>query len=94
MSVMRCKRTFSARVDGRRRLVHAGDLVAATDAVVSGRERFFELVEEYVANKTAKSEPVVERATAEPGEKRTVGRPRPAPATAPKAERAPGPRRS
>jgi hypothetical protein len=78
MSVMRCKNTFFAVVDGRERRVRAGELLGSDDPVVKRFSSSFEPVEEYVAKHRA-AEPVVERATAEPGEKRSVGRPRKAP---------------
>lgn len=73
MKVLRCKRTFIARLDGQQVVVRTGDLVADNDPIVKRREEFFESAEDHVAKR---AEGVVERATAEPGKKRSIGRPR------------------
>lgn len=54
------------------RLFSAGDLVDDKDPVVKNRAHLFEPAEEAVARKGRTSAPV-EKATAEPGEKRSVG---------------------
>lgn len=76
MSIMRCKTSFMTNVNGSRRMIRQGDLFSSDDPVVKGREALFDAVEDVVAKRTPKSESVVERATAEPGERRSVGRPR------------------
>lgn len=53
---VRAVQSFTTSIDGRRRAVSRGDLVASNDPVVKGREQMFE--------------PVVEDATAAPGAKR------------------------
>lgn len=81
-TVYRCKQSFTTSVDGRRRSYSAGDLVLDDDPVNPARHPNFEEVSEYVRRtrpgvkrEEPKPEPVVEQATAEPGEKRSVGRP-------------------
>ncbi len=60
--VLVCRRGFTAAVKGGRpRVVKGGQLVAADDPVVKGREHLFAPVED-----------VVEQATAAPGELRAV----------------------
>lgn len=76
MSIMRCKSTFFAVLKGQERRVRTGELLSSDDPVVKQHAPYFESVEEHLANKAAMAEPVVERATAEPGEKRALGRPR------------------
>lgn len=80
MAIYRCKEPFRTTVNGVKRIVPAGELVEDSDPVFKGREHLFEAVDTYVSRRVAG----VERATAEPGEKRTVGRPRAAKKAAPK----------
>jgi hypothetical protein len=47
--------TFEAEVDVKPVLVHAGDVLPATDPVVKGRERLFEPVAETSARSARKS---------------------------------------
>ncbi|MER7953844.1 hypothetical protein [Streptomyces sp. NPDC096030] len=79
MAIKRCKASFAVVVNGAPRVVTAGQLVDESDPVVKGREGCFEDVETYVSERKAR----VERATAEPGEKRSVGRPAAKKAVAP-----------
>ncbi|ASU81509.1 hypothetical protein CDO52_00755 [Nocardiopsis gilva YIM 90087] len=66
--IYRCKEAFATQVAGVKRVVPAGELVEDTDPVFKGRERLFEPVGDYVSRRGSG----VERATAEPGEKRVV----------------------
>lgn len=79
----RCKQAFAAEVDGRFRAVRLGTLVSDSDPVMKGREALFEDVEEHVRREQEKAKvtslTTVERASADPGEKRALGRPRKAP---------------
>lgn len=76
MAILRCKEPFSYWADGYPHVIRAGDLVDSADAAVKGREASFEPVE-VVAHRTAEPAaaamlpPVVEQATAAPGERRT-----------------------
>ncbi|MFG2328253.1 hypothetical protein ACGFMM_01370 [Streptomyces sp. NPDC048604] len=71
MAIKRCKASFAVVVNGAPRVVTAGQLVDENDPIVRGREVNFEDVETYVSERKAR----VEQATAEPGERRSVGRP-------------------
>ena len=62
MSELRARESFFAFVKGISRQIRAGELVKNNDPVVKGRESLFESP--------------VEQATAAPGEKRTVARPK------------------
>lgn len=75
MAIKRCTSAFAASVDGVPRMYTVGQLVDASDPVIKGREGLFEDVETHMADKAARQAPRVEQATAEPGEKRSVGRP-------------------
>jgi len=59
--VYQARAAFVTAVDGKRRMVRAGELVGEGDPVLEGRGEMFEPVSE-----------VVERATAAPGERRSV----------------------
>ncbi|MFD3333518.1 hypothetical protein ACFWV1_12860 [Streptomyces sp. NPDC058700] len=83
MAIKRAKSSFVAYIDGAPRLVNAGDLIDDSDPVVTGREALFGSIEDHVAGKARP----VEQATAEPGEKRSVGRP---PTKRPPAKRTEG----
>lgn len=87
MAIKRCKASFAVIENGAPRVITAGQLVDDKDPVVKGREANFEDVETYVSD----HKPRVEQATADPGEKRSVGQPAkkaaaPAKKTAAKAE--------
>lgn len=76
---LRCKKSFMANVDGVRRTITVGMLVDAADPVCKGRERLFEPVADAAARlgkdrKVDRAASIVESATAEPGERRTLGR--------------------
>lgn len=63
--------------NGYQRMFCAGDLIDADDEAVKGRENFFQPVEDFVQEKRDRPQiglrgRVIERATAEPGEKRSV----------------------
>lgn len=66
MGVYRATTSFAAFTDGTPRVVTAGELVDDSDPVFKGRAANFEAVEDAVAQQK------VERATAAPGEKRSV----------------------
>lgn len=68
MAIMRVREPFVAVVGGVPRAYTAGQLIEDTDPVFKGRERLFEDVASGVRG--------VEQATAAPGEKRNVRRPR------------------
>ncbi|OLZ72568.1 hypothetical protein AVW11_04025 [Streptomyces amritsarensis] len=68
MTIKRSKASFAVSVNGVPRVVPAGQLVDASDPVIKGRETLFEDAEAYVYDRT----PQVERATAEPGERRSL----------------------
>lgn len=72
--MLRCIESFATTTNGRNRVIREGNLVRDDDAIVEGREHLFETVEENVEGFRSRPEPVVERATAEPGERRRVGR--------------------
>jgi hypothetical protein len=93
MAIMRVREPFAiADVDGAHRLFSAGDLVDTSDSAYIGREHLFEELTVAVERKgtalTSADHPstVVERATAEPGEKRDVRPWEPAPDPEPKPE--------
>lgn len=70
--LLRVKATF-ALLGPATRMVRKGTIVAASDPVVKGREHLFEVVAPTpAASAPSHSAPVVEAATAAPGEKRTV----------------------
>lgn len=71
---VRCIDSFAICIDGRHKVVKAGQVLRDTDPVVVGREHLFEDVEATI--QTGRSTPVVEQATAAPGEKRNVSRAR------------------
>ncbi|WP_236241158.1 hypothetical protein [Streptomyces sp. CC228A] len=75
MAIKRCKASFAVMVNGAPRVIPAGQLVDESDPVVKGREANFEDVETYVTDKAARRAPLVERATAEPGERRSLAKP-------------------
>lgn len=79
MAIKRCKASFAVVVNGAPRVVTAGQLIDDSDPVVKGREASFEDVETYVSERKSR----VEQATADPGEKRSVGRPAAKKASAP-----------
>lgn len=85
MAIKRCKASFAASVNGTPHMFKVGQLVDAGDPVIRGREGLFEDVETYVSGREAAR---VEQATAEPGAKRSVGRPAPAKKAAAPAKRA------
>lgn len=62
--LLRSLESFFVFSDGIPRQVHKGELVKPNDPAVKGREHLF----------ASESEPVVEQATAAPGEKRAVTR--------------------
>lgn len=77
MAVLRCIDAFAYtdRRTGRDTVVTAGALFKDTDPRVQGREHLFEVVDQEIEK--VKVDPVpVEQATAAPGERRRVGRPR------------------
>lgn len=65
MTALRARTTFVAGVNGRKVRVQQGDIRDSSDPVVKGRERLFE-----------DPAALVEQATAAPGERRTVRRPK------------------
>lgn len=84
MTTLRANQSFTAynRKTGDMRPVPAGTLVDSSDDVVKGRESLFDKVEDFVEKYGRKDRSVVynktvERASAEPGERRSVGRPLP-----------------
>jgi hypothetical protein len=64
--VLRARSAFVTSVEGRRRAVRRGDLVASDDPVVAGNEHRFRDVRDVVGVET------VEQATQAPGEVRNV----------------------
>lgn len=74
MATLRCKEPFSCDVDGVPRTVPAGTLLDSDDPIVKGREKLFEPVDAFMERRA----PRVEQATAEPGEKRSLSRRKPA----------------
>lgn len=71
MAVLRVVSAFALLSDGR--VFAAGSLVDSNDPAVKGREAHFEAVEATVARVHQTSTPLVESATAAPGEKRARG---------------------
>lgn len=69
MPIKRCKASFSVSVNGTPRVVTAGTLLDGADPVIKGREALFEDVDTYM---TERAPQPVERATAEPGERRSL----------------------
>lgn len=101
-AVYRCTDGMVCGANGRRYHFAPGDLVFEDHPINPKRSPFFEEVSEYVERTTARSgragraDPVVEEATAEPGEKRwrgwptgTKDKPGPVPADAPKLPESP-----
>lgn len=83
MTTLRCRESFTAWVNGEPRVVPAGRLVDSKDEVVKGREALFDKADDFVEKwgrsdrvEMPKPESRVESATAAPGERRSVGRPR------------------
>lgn len=76
--VYRCKQDMVCAVGGQRRHFSRGDLVVEDHPVKPKSNPNFEEISEYVerTSKPRHRGVVVEQATAEPGEKRRVGRPR------------------
>jgi len=78
MTIMRVKEAFAVGMEGgEHRVFAAGDLVDSADSVYQGREHLFEELSVAVDRKgtppTSAGHPsVVERATAEPEEKRDI----------------------
>ena len=83
MTTLRAKGPFTAYVNGQALNVPAGELLDSSHPIVQGREGLFEKVEDFVnsvgrktsvsrGDKPRPSEVLMERATAEPGEKRSV----------------------
>lgn len=82
MSTLRAKDSFTAFVGGQAINVRAGDLLDSGHVTVKGREKLFESVEDYVENPGRKtsvtrgqespSHVLMERTSAEPGERRSV----------------------
>jgi hypothetical protein len=65
MAVLRCTTPFAVQEGAVPRVLRAGDLVDEKDPAVKGRENLFESVET-----------TVERATAAPGERRSLSTPK------------------
>ena len=79
MSLLRARCSFVVRgPDGARHAVREGDLVDSEDAVIDGRVELFDPAEASArvvfGPKRSRAEKVVEKATAAPGEKRTLRR--------------------
>ncbi len=74
MAILRVRESFLANWNGNPRVFTAGELVDSDDDITKGRGHLFEAVEVAAARV---SSPKVERATAAPGEKRSVS-PKPA----------------
>lgn len=84
MSTLRANQSFTAydRKTGDMRPVPVGTLVDSSDDVVKGRESLFDKTEDFVEKYGRPDRSVtysrsVERASAEPGERRNVSRPLP-----------------
>jgi hypothetical protein len=81
MAIHRCHEAFVTRIGGARVSIHVGDLVEDDEDVYKVRPEAFEPVEEYMAKRRARRAApyarggLVEQATANPGEQRTVTRP-------------------
>lgn len=78
----RCTAPFAVMVNGVPRVITGGQIVADDDPAVKGHETSFE----DVGVAAARSSRAVEQATAAPGEKRSVGRPRKSAAAKPKSD--------
>lgn len=78
MTTLRANESFTAydRKNGEMRSIAVGALVDSNDSVVKGRESLFTKVDEYVEKYGRRDRKTVERASAEPGEKRSIGAPR------------------
>jgi hypothetical protein len=74
MAILRCTEAFAYTLNGSPDVVRPGDLRDDKDPAVKGHEQWFEPVEVTAARATAA--PVVEQATAAPGEARAVSKPR------------------
>ena len=79
MGVKRCRETFIADVDGVPHVVQIGALHDSADPVVRGREVYFEDVAVAAAAAAERArglspDSVIESASAEPGERRSLGR--------------------
>lgn len=76
MTILRANASFSAGdPQGRRHFVQEGTLVDSADLVVKGREHLFDPAEARVVSVFGtRAAPVVEQATAAPGEKRAVAK--------------------
>lgn len=77
MKILRVRDSFMYYGDGFQRSFVAGDLIDASDPAVKGREELFQPVEDFVMERSSRPQigirgRVVERASAEPGEKRDV----------------------
>ncbi len=90
MTTLRAHESFNAYVNGQAIAVRAGDLLDSSHIVVSGREKLFSSVEDYVEDPGRKnrrqlakdgdrgrSDVLIERATADPGERRELPKPKP-----------------
>ena len=71
MAIKRSTVSFAAIVDGVPKVIPVGHLVEDGDPLLNGRTHLFEPVEAHVSRQRG-----VEEATATPGEKRNVRRPR------------------
>lgn len=69
MAIKRCKASLAVSVNGVPRVITAGMLLDASDPVIKGREALFEDVDTYMSERAPQP---VERATAEPGERRSL----------------------
>lgn len=81
MSILRVRDSFLYYGPGYQRMFCAGDLVDGSDPAVKGREELFQPVEDFVQEKTDRKQiglrgRTVERASAEPGEKRETPTPK------------------
>lgn len=77
MKILRVRDSFMYYGPGYQRMFCAGDLVDSEDPAVKGREQLFQPVEDFVQQRRDRPQiglrgRVVERATAEPGERRNV----------------------
>ncbi|WP_426568095.1 hypothetical protein [Streptomyces canus] len=71
MAIKRCKSPFSVWNNGVPRVITGGQLIEDTDPVYKTHGHLFEDVETFVSDTAARASGV-ERATAEPGEKRSL----------------------
>lgn len=78
MAVLRCTAAYAVMVNGVPRVVAHDELVDSNDPIVKGREQHFETVDQHMQRRRRDRTDTapVEQATAAPGEKRSVGRPR------------------